>query len=176
LNKLKGIKLKGGVVAKGIGFILMLMLFPSITFAFDTFHYDAATGKCLNGNGEEGLNHPDLSAIFRYDQGAGTGSDGPTISNKDLECADLSSVSFRGILNSGASYVHLVHWNLKGAHLSQSDVKWMSFEGGCVAGVNFAESHIGYTMFRSAQIDSHTHGLSDFCMSTAQQGRIQCQM
>jgi uncharacterized protein YjbI with pentapeptide repeats len=163
-------------VAKGIGFLLMLMLFPTLTFAFDGFYYNSATGKCLNANGQEGLNRPNLAAVFQYDQGAGTGSDRLTVSNKDLECADLSWVNFSGILKSGATYVHLVNWNLKGAHLSQADVKWMNFEGGSVAGVDFTQVHIGYTMFRSVQIDSRTHGLSDFCVSTAEQGRIQCQM
>lgn len=159
-----------------IGLVFILMLCPTVSFASVSYHYDATTGKCLNANGQEGLNHPDVATVLRYDQNSGMDSGEPTISNKDLECADLSAVNFRDTLKSGASYVHLVHWNLKGARLSQSDMKWMVFVGGNIAGVDLTKSSIGYTMFQSVQIDSFTQGLSEFCISSAEQGLIHCQM
>lgn len=156
--------------------IVAILSMPILSFAANSFHYDSATGKCLNAAVQEGLNHPDLSGVFKYDQGSSSPSDLRSISNKDLECADLSSINFRNTLHSDASYVELVNWNLKGARLSQSDVKWMVFVGGSVEGVDFTKGTLGYTMFRSVQIDPFTRGLSDFCVSTAEQGLIHCQM
>ena len=153
----------------------LISLLPLSSFgSTEPFLYNPQVGKCLNAQGIEGLNTPDLSAIFSFDPGKDLNSDDPTISDKNLECADLKGVSFREFLGSGFKYVSLINWNLNGAAFSKTNITWMTLIGGSLDGVDLSGA-VGYTIFQSVHIDSNTRGLSENCVPDAT-GTVNCQM
>lgn len=152
--------------------ILALILSISAFGGKDIYTYQAQTGKCLSSSGHVGYNNPNLSQVFELDQK----QEGLAISDRNLECASLRNLNFSKILKTGSSYVTLKNWNMKGANLTGTDIKWMVFSEGSVEGIDFRESQIGYTLFQNVMIDRFVQGLTAFCFETQLDSKINCQM
>jgi hypothetical protein len=147
---------------KKVSLFILVLLVSRMALSAQEFRYDSHSGGCLNSQGVAGLNTPELSGVFSFDPEKGLPSLDPSISNKNLECADLRGIHFADILKSGASYVKLVNWNLKGAAFLKTSIHWMILIGGSLDGVDL-DGALGYTMLRSVHVDLYTKGLPEFC-------------
>src|SRR5262245_46463547 len=81
--------------------------------AASRFKYDAATGACVDGAGQAGLNKPNPAVLF-----VGGEADGKTYANGDGECVDFSNFDFGDHI--GAGYPTLSKWNFRGARFTKA--------------------------------------------------------
>lgn len=149
----------------------------SLSAVADTssFHYNVRSGKCFNAEGIEGVNAFDKATVFVFDQNIVESAE-RVASNKNLECTDLRNIDFKSEFHSEASYVHLKNWNLRGARVDGSNMKWMYFISGTLEGVDFSNSVLGYTLFKAVKVDARTRGLRENCAPPVGKNHISCQM
>jgi hypothetical protein len=109
------------------------------------YRYDAATGKCKNCKGKEGLNALDIDYIE---------------SNKDAECFDLTDLELillhKKISEAGSlRYDILEGYNFKGAKLDSAELFFNFIYRADFRGTDLSTLQYGYAIIKGA-IDEHT--------------------
>lgn len=100
------------------------------------YHYDPASGQCIDDLGETGHNSWTLAFIRDTQNG---------------ECADLGHAQ---INEEDYSYPNF-QWNLKGANLSNIDMVFSNFVDSSFEGANLQGMNIGYTTIKGS-MDAYT--------------------
>lgn len=121
-----------------------------LTSATDTFRYDAASGRCLDGAGKEGRNTVTIAAVRE---------------SRDGECADL-----RGLELLPPSTGTLEGWNLSGADLTGATLHFSAIVDADLRGANLAAFDYGYVTI-DGKVDAFTR-LRPGCEPA--DGRVAC--
>ena len=98
------------------------------------FRYDAASGRCLNDEGEEGLNPVSVAVVFE---------------SRDGECGD-----FRNAVVPMAN-PFIERWNLRGADLTGAELFFQDLRECAFEGTRLHDLRFGYAGV-TGWIDSHT--------------------
>lgn len=116
------------------------------------FRYDAATGRCVDGEGTEGRNAVTVPFVRE---------------TLDGQCADLTDLDLE---EEDYYYPELVGWDLRGADLSQTGLHFAQLTDARFEGTLMTAFDYGYAIIRGS-VDDYT-ALPEGCEPTA--GAIDC--
>lgn len=135
-----------------------------------TYHYDAASGRCLDSDGDAGYNMVDRLALFTPDQGSTESQ--LRLSARDAECVDFTNFDFAAHI--GMNYALLSGWNLRGAVLDGARFYFANIAGAALEGAKFSSLTYGYAEIEGT-IDEHTEVSKLGCRPSAA-GRVFCRL
>lgn len=103
------------------------------------FRFDEKKLRCVDANGQEGLNPFDGAVLFKDIPSNARNQRWP---KRDAQCVNLSGVKFEDYL--GANYCVLVGWDFRGSKFSNAELNFNFIEDGLFAGSTVEELSIGY--------------------------------
>ena len=123
------------------------------------YSYNHRTGKCQDGNGNEGLNHLIPEQIFAPPEVVDL-PNRVVYRNRNGECTDFTEVDFNEKLRKdqfAMMYITLENWNLNGARLKGAKIFFYNGDLS-LKGVDLSEIYGGYIDLR-IKFDQFTRSL-----------------
>lgn len=129
----------------------------------EAFHYDAASGKCVNSSGQTGMNTMDIKRIRQ---------------DKNCECVKMGEIELVDLLpnideNNRFAYNELLSFNFRGADLSQASLHFNHIIDADFSGANMKDFSFGYANI-SGKMDKYTVIPEDGCFPNAEAGTLEC--
>jgi uncharacterized protein YjbI with pentapeptide repeats len=113
------------------------------------FHYQAATGRCVDAQGKTGLNAYDSAAIFL---------------SKHAECVALDGVNLTLLENHTPTFTEdsLKAWDFRGARFDGSDLHFYNITAADLRGADLSKLEYGYATV-DGTVDAFTKAPSHDC-------------